>query len=129
MAVLCFDHGLGDRQRRIISQMATVDCRNKHRRLQNIRHHGTGSWLASVADYKNWRTQNKSSIMSCYGIRKLHVLLSDWQMLNSNSWIGQIGLSFKPNRRLQNGICCQYCRFLLLLRLCRQENTFPEWPF
>ncbi|KAK6597398.1 hypothetical protein H4I95_09669 [Botrytis cinerea] len=57
-----------DRQRRIISQMATVDCRNKHRRLQNIRHHGTGSWLASVADYKNWRTQNKSSIMSCYGI-------------------------------------------------------------
>ncbi|CCD48783.1 hypothetical protein BofuT4_P034250.1 [Botrytis cinerea T4] len=57
-----------DRQRRIISQMATVDCRNKHRRLQNIRHHGTGSWLASVADYRNWRTQNKSSIVSCYGI-------------------------------------------------------------
>ncbi|TGO49665.1 hypothetical protein BCON_0204g00190 [Botryotinia convoluta] len=57
-----------DRQRRIISQMATVDCRNKHRRLQNIRHHGTGSWLAGVADYRNWKTQNKSSVMSCYGI-------------------------------------------------------------
>ncbi|TGO71066.1 hypothetical protein BELL_0624g00010 [Botrytis elliptica] len=57
-----------DRLRRIISQMAAVDCRNKHRRLQKIRHSGTGSWLAGVADYRNWQNQNKSSVISCYGI-------------------------------------------------------------
>ncbi|TGO88249.1 hypothetical protein BPOR_0174g00020 [Botrytis porri] len=57
-----------DRLRKIISQMATVDCRNKHRRLQKVRHHGTGSWLARMADFSNWRTQKKCSVMSCYGI-------------------------------------------------------------
>ncbi|TGO62599.1 hypothetical protein BOTNAR_0111g00170 [Botryotinia narcissicola] len=57
-----------DRLRRIISRMATVDCSSKHRRLQRIRHQGTGSWLAGVTEYKNWQNQNKSSIMSCYGI-------------------------------------------------------------
>ncbi|THV47883.1 hypothetical protein BGAL_0282g00020 [Botrytis galanthina] len=57
-----------DRLQRIISRMATVDCSSKHRRLQKIRHHGTGSWLAGMTDYRNWQNQNKSSIMSCYGI-------------------------------------------------------------
>ncbi|KAF7921112.1 uncharacterized protein EAE97_011380 [Botrytis byssoidea] len=56
------------RQRRIVSQMATVDCSNKHRRLQKIRYHGTGSWLASVTEFRDWKIQNKSSVMSCYGI-------------------------------------------------------------
>ncbi|KAF7944130.1 hypothetical protein EAE96_010534 [Botrytis aclada] len=57
-----------DRLRRIVSQMATVDCRNKHRRLQKIRYHGTGSWIAGVVDFVNWNTQKESSFMSCYGI-------------------------------------------------------------
>ncbi|KAI9641398.1 hypothetical protein NHQ30_010200 [Ciborinia camelliae] len=57
-----------DRQRRIISQMTILDCNYKHRRMQRIRHHGTGTWLASVVDYRNWRDLDKSSVMSCYGI-------------------------------------------------------------
>lgn len=59
------------RKKRIISQMAQVNCRNKHRRMQNIRHSGTGHWLIDTHEYKSWRDCKISCAMSCYGICEL----------------------------------------------------------
>lgn len=59
------------RQKRIISQMAKVNYRNKHRRMQNIRHSSTGHWLIDTHEYKSWRDCKISCAMSCYGICEL----------------------------------------------------------
>ncbi|RAL63639.1 hypothetical protein DID88_003682 [Monilinia fructigena] len=56
------------RQKRIIAQMASIDYRNKHRRMQKIRHQGTGKWLMDTHEYKSWRDCEKSCAMSLYGI-------------------------------------------------------------
>ncbi|KAB8291562.1 hypothetical protein EYC80_006363 [Monilinia laxa] len=56
------------RQKRIIAQMATIDYGNKHRRMQKIRHQGTGKWLVDTHEYKSWRDCEKSCAMSFYGI-------------------------------------------------------------
>ncbi|CAD6575359.1 MAG: hypothetical protein ASARMPREDX12_007236 [Alectoria sarmentosa] len=53
---------------RIIVMLQAVDYEAKHRKLQNLRHAGTGEWLFRQAEYVEWKTSNKSAFLCCRGI-------------------------------------------------------------
>lgn len=49
-----------------------VDYEAKHRKLQNLRHAGTGDWLYREATYVGWVTSSSSTSLCCRGIRRFH---------------------------------------------------------
>ena len=48
----------------------SVDYEAKHRKLQNLRHAGTGEWLFQEAAYVTWRRIDNSAAICCRGIRE-----------------------------------------------------------
>lgn len=56
------------KQEDMISQLCNIDHANKHRRMQKVRHLGTGSWFTLLAEYKSWRAATSSAVLCCYGI-------------------------------------------------------------
>lgn len=45
-----------------------IDYEAKHRRLQNLRHAGTGEWLFRQTEYITWGLPDKSASLGCHGI-------------------------------------------------------------
>jgi hypothetical protein len=41
-------------KKKLISQMSTIEYRNKHQRVQRIRHPGAGAWFAATSEFKEW---------------------------------------------------------------------------
>lgn len=62
------------KRERLLSQLSTIDYQYKNRRMQRLRHPGTGSWLTASIELKNWLECENSSAMCCYGIRELFLL-------------------------------------------------------
>ena len=60
---------LEDNRLRIIAMFNAIDYETKHRRLQSLRHAGTGEWLYSQAEYIDWGIPGKSAFLGCHGIR------------------------------------------------------------
>lgn len=58
-----------------------VEYEAKHRKLQNLRHPGTGEWLLRQAVYVDWKTLDHSALLCCRGIRKYHHLFHQVAML------------------------------------------------
>ncbi|RDW62396.1 hypothetical protein BP6252_11829 [Coleophoma cylindrospora] len=56
------------RQKRLISQISTIDYQYKHRRMQKVRHPGTGAWFITLPAFKEWLDSNSSSVLCCHGI-------------------------------------------------------------
>lgn len=61
--------------------LQAVDYEAKHRKLQNLRHAGTGEWLFRQAEYVEWKTSNESAFLCCRGIRMCHRLTHERPML------------------------------------------------
>ena len=53
-----------------------IDYEAKHRRLQNLRHVGTGEWLYRQAEYIDWGIPDKSASLRCHGIRGYYCVFS-----------------------------------------------------
>lgn len=66
---------LEDNRLRVLAMLNAVDYEAKHRKLQNLRHAGTGEWLFRHAVYVEWKTAGSSALLCCNGIRKYHSLL------------------------------------------------------
>ena len=59
-----------DNRLRVLAMLHAVDYEAKHRRLQNLRHAGTGQWLFRQAAYVEWKTPGSSALLCCRGIRR-----------------------------------------------------------
>lgn len=59
-----------DNRLRIFAMLHAVDYEAKHRKLQNLRHAGTGEWLFKQAAYVEWKTSDSSAFLCCHGIRR-----------------------------------------------------------
>ncbi|KAL8727649.1 MAG: hypothetical protein Q9166_005885 [cf. Caloplaca sp. 2 TL-2023] len=57
-----------DAHRRIIATIPSVDNVSKHKRLQKIRHDGTGTWILQHGAYQLWKRAAHTSTLCCYGI-------------------------------------------------------------
>jgi hypothetical protein len=56
----------------LISIMSRTDYRNKHSRMQALRHSGTGGWFKALPQFKVWSEATRSSVICCHGIRELN---------------------------------------------------------
>lgn len=56
----------------LISIMSETDYRNKHSRMQALRHPGTGGWFKALPQFKVWSQATRSSVICCHGIRELN---------------------------------------------------------
>ena len=61
---------LDDNRLRMIAMLNAINYEAKHRRLQNLRHAGTGEWLFHEVEYTDWDTPGKSAFLCCHGIRE-----------------------------------------------------------
>lgn len=61
-----------DNRLRIVAMLNAVDYEAKHRKLQNLRHAGTGKWLFRQAVYVEWKTSGNSALLCCNGIRRYY---------------------------------------------------------
>lgn len=62
-----------ERRRKLLSKLSEVDYEYKQRKLKAQRHVGTGVWLEQHTGYKQWLTEQRSSVLCCYGIRMLSI--------------------------------------------------------
>lgn len=62
-----------------------VDYEAKHRKLQNLRHAGTGEWLFREAVYVEWKMPGNSALLCCHGIRRYLRLLYQGSVLTTFS--------------------------------------------
>ena len=58
-----------ERRTKLLWKLSKVDCRHRHRKLKDTRHEGTGLWLSTVEDFKNWESSPGTAVLCCYGIR------------------------------------------------------------
>ncbi|PQE21621.1 P-loop containing nucleoside triphosphate hydrolase protein [Rutstroemia sp. NJR-2017a WRK4] len=56
------------KQMRLISQLSNINYQYKHRRMEKIRHRGTGDWITDMDQYRSWVSCDTSCLMSFYGI-------------------------------------------------------------
>ena len=70
-----------DNRLRIIAMLYAVDYEAKHKKLQDLRHAGTGEWLRRQAAYVDWKTPGKSAFLCCRGIRMYRCLFRQGLML------------------------------------------------
>ena len=54
--------------RQILAVIPSVDIGLKHKRLQNLRYPGTGSWIFEDGKFREWRNSAQSSMVCCHGI-------------------------------------------------------------
>ena len=79
-------------RRQLLAKLSSVEYDYKHRNLIRMRHPGTGAWLADKRDFKNWKEEQRSSCLCCYGIRRLPNALLLTSLLRTNwSWIAPAG--------------------------------------
>ncbi|KAL8797124.1 MAG: hypothetical protein Q9195_000591 [Heterodermia aff. obscurata] len=54
--------------RQILEAIPSVDTILKHRKLQDLRYPGTGSWIFEDGTFREWRNSAQSSMVCCHGI-------------------------------------------------------------
>ena len=54
--------------RQILEAIPSVDIELKHKKLQNLRYPGTGSWIFEDGIFREWRNSAQSSMICCHGI-------------------------------------------------------------
>lgn len=62
---------LVDKRNRLLSQLSSMSCVNKHLKEHEKRHKGTGSWLTKTVEFAEWVSRTRSDCLWCYGIRML----------------------------------------------------------
>jgi Cdc6-like AAA superfamily ATPase len=55
-------------RRKLLGLLSQLDYKGHHRRLQKLRHQGTGSWLSEVPSLRSWLQSLNSGCFCCYGI-------------------------------------------------------------
>ena len=58
-------------RQKLLDMFPKVDYRNKHQRLQKLRHKGTCDWISGAPAYLDWVAACKSTCLRCHGIRKI----------------------------------------------------------
>ena len=56
------------KSRRMIAAIPAVDIEAKHRKLQTLRHPGTGAWVFEDRAFKDWKASTQTSTLCCRGI-------------------------------------------------------------
>ena len=54
--------------RRMIAAIPSVNHEGKHKKLQNVRYEGTGTWILRHETFQQWKRSASSSILCCHGI-------------------------------------------------------------
>src|SRR5436189_3906101 len=54
----------------LLSKLSSLSYVNKHMRERQRRHPGTGTWLVRTDEFEKWMTEDCSTCLWCYGIRK-----------------------------------------------------------
>lgn len=52
----------------LLRSLSQLDWKSHHRRLQKIRHQGTGLWLSEVPSLRSWLQSQASGCFCCFGI-------------------------------------------------------------
>jgi hypothetical protein len=61
-----------ERRLKLLRRLSALDCLFRHRKLNEVRHGGSGGWLLLSQQYQSWETMSdESSVLCCYGIRML----------------------------------------------------------
>lgn len=55
-------------RRQQLNLLSMVDYGGHHRKLQKLRHHGTGTWLTEVQNFSSWQESGDSGCFCCFGI-------------------------------------------------------------
>jgi Cdc6-like AAA superfamily ATPase len=59
---------IAKKRQKILGLLSRLDYKSHHRRLQKVRHQGTGSWLAEVPSLRSWLQGQASGCFCCFGI-------------------------------------------------------------
>ena len=57
-----------ERWEKLLQSLSSLDYRYQHRRLQRIRHAGTGVWLTEDLSFRSWLESSGSGGFCCFGI-------------------------------------------------------------
>lgn len=96
------------KRRKLLALLSGIDYVGQHGKLQKLRHHGTGSWLAEVQAFSHWQESQVSGCLGCFGIpgSGKTVLASSVVDSMSSSYI-EVG----------SVICYYYCHYANTLTL------------
>ncbi|KAL8868513.1 MAG: hypothetical protein Q9174_004942 [Haloplaca sp. 1 TL-2023] len=86
-----------DAHRRMITAIPSVDMYAKQKRLQRLRHEGTGSWILKNSEYLHWHNASGSATVCCFGIPgcgKTILASSIVDVLQSDSLVHQAKIVF-----------------------------------
>ena len=61
---------------RVFASLSAVDYESKHRKLQRLRHQGTGTWVFQHPAYLAWEQSITSAGLVCHGIRMCVLIIT-----------------------------------------------------
>jgi hypothetical protein len=93
---------IAKKRQEILGLLSRLDYKGHHRRLQKVRHQGTGSWLGEVPKLRSWLQSQVSGCFCCFGIPG-----SGKTILASNI-IDSMSPFFTE---LDSAICYHYCDY------------------
>jgi hypothetical protein len=59
---------IAKQRQKLFGLLSQLDYKGHHRRLQKVRHQGTGSWLSEVPSLRSWLQSQASGCFCCFGI-------------------------------------------------------------
>jgi hypothetical protein len=65
------DITIDEKRKQLFTQLSSIEYEYKHRKLRQMRYPGTGTWLVDTENFKNWKEEQGSSCLCCFGIRIL----------------------------------------------------------
>ena len=67
---------IDERRRKVLEWLSPHDFDETHERYFNKRFQSTGQWLLDDPRFISWRDEAQSSLLWCYGARKLQIISS-----------------------------------------------------
>jgi hypothetical protein len=71
IAVANIESFVAERRKTLLSQLSTIDCEKRLKKLRTVRYGNTGAWLKTEPGYLSWLECDTMSVLCCYGIREL----------------------------------------------------------
>ena len=90
------------KRRKLLALLSIIDYVGQHSKLQKLRHHGTGSWLAEAQTFSNWRESQVSGCLGCFGIP------GSGKTVLASSVVDSMSSSYV---KVGSAICYYYCHY------------------
>lgn len=90
------------KRRKLLALLSGIDYVGQHGKLQKLRHHGTGTWLAEVQAFSHWQESQVSGCLGCFGIP------GSGKTVLASSVVDSMSSSYLE---VGSAICYYYCHY------------------